>query len=96
MFTKYSQNSTNHGFQWSHDLPFASVVQQHYVLMKSDFNIIVHDGGSNPQSSDSKSDALSIGPHGLILACHCKYTIYVPKCFRNTVKTEGIMDSNGP
>ena len=27
-----------------HDLPFASVVQQQYVLMKIDFNIIVHDG----------------------------------------------------
>ena len=27
-----------------HDLPFASVVQQQYVLMKSDLKIIDHDG----------------------------------------------------
>ena len=79
-----------------HDLPFASVVQQQYVLMKSDFNDNRPWWGSNPQSSDSKSDALSIVPHGLKLSCHCKYTIYVPKCFRNTVKIEGTIDSNGP
>ena len=64
--------------------------------MKSDLNIIDHDGDQTHNLPISKSDALSIGPHGIILACHCKYTIYVPKCFRNTVKTEGIMDSNGP
>ena len=51
---------------------------------------------SDPQPSDSKSDALSIGPHGLELSYHCKYTINVPKCFRNTVKTVRTMDSNGP
>ena len=52
--------------------------------------------GINPPSTDSKTDALSIGPHGLKLSYHCKYTIYVPKCFRNTVKTVRTMDSNGP
>ena len=31
-----------------------------------------------------------------IIPYHCKYTIYVPNCSRNTVKTVQTMDSNGP
>ena len=64
-----------------HDLPFASVVQQQYVLMKSELKTIDHDGGLNPQSSDSKSEALSIRQNVQKLSCHCKYTIYVPNVY---------------
>ena len=75
-----------------HELPFASVA----LTICTNEERIKNNYDSDPQPSDSKSDALSIAPHGLILSCHCKYTIYVPKCFRNTVKTVRTMDSNGP
>ena len=80
MFPKYSQN--NHGFQWSR-LTIRLSCAVTICLLKSELKII--DGNGDRTSTDSKTAA-----HGY----HCKYTIYVPKCFRNTVKTVQTMDSN--
>ena len=52
--------------------------------------------GIEPSIRRFEERRLTNGQHGLNLSHHCKYTIYVPKCFRNRVKTVQTMDSNGP